>query len=124
MERKSRELISRKEVNGGLHHATSSSCLRCCCLASLAAPVHVLNHESRSDSALFSTSLRISGYGEREFKFVKGRSALYPTDRLGQHGMPRVAAASQDRSEQARERETKQIQQYQQLEADVLAKVS
>jgi geranylgeranyl transferase type-2 subunit alpha len=42
---------------------------------------------------------------------------------LAQHGVPRVSAATVDKSEAAREKERKHIEQYRALERDVSEKV-
>jgi len=42
---------------------------------------------------------------------------------VSQHGIPRVAATTLDKSEQARHKERKQITQYQALEKDVVDRV-
>jgi geranylgeranyl transferase type-2 subunit alpha len=42
---------------------------------------------------------------------------------LAQHGVPRVSAATVDKSEAAREKERKHIEQYRALEKDVSDKV-
>ena len=54
----------------------------------------------------------------------EGKADEVMLTRTTQHGIPRTSATTLDKSEQAREKERKQIAQYKALEQDVVARVS
>nr|POE65941.1 geranylgeranyl transferase type-2 subunit alpha [Quercus suber] len=77
------------------------------------------------------TDLLLATYGQRELLCVLPLECSRPwhevkslTKGTKQHGIPRAAAAaSRNNSEEAREKERKQIEQYKRLEQDVVARV-